>query len=140
MVLLLALPIAIIDTVLLLKLMKPEVSSRSNPAELQRHINSSLIRFTFAVQLVTEVCTGSKVAGGIFSFLLSMAAGILSARDLSPNIISELLMNVFMGISMGIMLIGHLPLFIAILLITPALLSSGLAFLHTTQFAHRARK
>lgn len=89
------------------------------------------MRLTFASQLIIELLTGSKAIGGFSSFGLGLLAGFLAMRSVNLVSLSELLMNVFMGISMGIFLIGHLPTMITFLLITPVFLSSGMTFIHT---------
>lgn len=134
MILLLALPIAIIDTLLLYMLITRRHSYRGIFAERQRTLTSSLMRFTFASQLVMELLTGSKLIGCIFSFMCGLSAGLLTEERPNLSVLADIFMNVFMGISMGIFLIGNMPLSLTILLISPVLLASCFTFLHTSNF------
>lgn len=137
MLMLLTLPIAVIDTMLLYRFMAQHGLYRDNTGERLRMMGVSLMRFTFAAQLVVEMLTGNKTLGGIFSVGFGMAAGLLSSDGINLGVISDILMNVFMGVSMGIFLIGHMPTQLTLLLLVPVLLSSGLTFLHTTHFTRR---
>ncbi|MFB5189891.1 hypothetical protein [Alicyclobacillus fastidiosus] len=134
------LPIAVAETCLLYTLMKPKHATRSSgqllTADVERTLYSGLMRFTFSIQLVMELCTGSKTAGCIFSFAFGVAAGILIERNTDLKGLSDILMNVFMGISMGVFLIGHLPLTLTLLLIAPVLVSSGFTLAHTVRVAN----
>jgi len=124
----LTIPIALIETIVLYQTMV----WRNRETRFLPEINhTSLMRLTFASQLIIELLTGSKTVGGFASFGLGILAGFLSMQSINLATLSELLMNVFMGISMGIFLIGHLPFAIALLLITPVLLSSSMTLLHT---------
>ncbi|GMA60119.1 hypothetical protein NZD89_11095 [Alicyclobacillus fastidiosus] len=135
------LPIAVAETCLLYTLMKPSPATRDGrrldlTADVQRTLHSGLMRFTFSMQLVMELCTGSKTAGCIFSFAFGVAAGIMIERNTDLKGLSDILMNVFMGISMGVFLIGHLPLTLTLLLIAPVLVSSGFTLAHTVRVAN----
>lgn len=134
MILVLALPIAVIDTLLLYMLMAHRHTYRSLFAERQRTLISALMRFTFASQLVMELLTGSKLIGCIFSFVCGFSAGLLTEEKPNLSVLADILMNVFMGISMGIFLIGNMPLPLTILLISPVLLASFFTLLHTSNF------
>ncbi|WAH38697.1 hypothetical protein [Alicyclobacillus dauci] len=137
MLLFLTLPIALIDTILLYQLMSRREINRADSATRQQMLNSSLMRFSFAVQLVIELTTGNKTVGCITSFIFGILAGLLTTADVNLNVMAEILMNVFMGISMGVFLIGHLSLLLTVLLIAPILLSSTLTFLHTRKQLRR---
>lgn len=131
MILLLTLPIAILDTVLLYRLMAHRQSYRDNMSGRQQTFTSSLMRCTFASQLVIELLTGSKLIGFIFSFTFGLTAGLLTEERPDLSVLADIFMNVFMGISMGIFLIGNMPLKLTILLIIPVFLASSLTFIHS---------
>jgi hypothetical protein len=130
MVLLITMPIALIEITLLFHLLERRGNLKGHPADRNKTLNATLMRFAFSAQLITELLTGSKMAGCIFSFILGIGAGYLAVDAANLSDLSDILMNVFMGISMGIFLIGHLSLSLTLLLIAPVLLSSGLAYLH----------
>ncbi|MCL6548602.1 MAG: hypothetical protein K6T30_06800 [Alicyclobacillus sp.] len=87
-----------------------------------------LMRLTFAVQLAVELACRSKAMGGTAATAVGCLAGLIGLRPRSFLEMSELMMEVFMGISMGIFLIGNMPAHIAWLLLLPIAVSSGLAF------------
>lgn len=124
------LPIAILEIWLLYRLME----ARSKPASAldlpESLTNTALTRLTFATQLLVELLEHNKTIGGIASFIVGISAGLLALRQLHLGAFSELTMNVFMGISMGIFLIGSLPYHIALLLTAPVLVSSVLTWLY----------
>ncbi|EPZ43321.1 hypothetical protein [Alicyclobacillus acidoterrestris] len=136
------LPIALSETCLLYGLLKRPASRRASaapiPDELRRLLHSGLLRFTFSIQLVMELCTGSKTAGCIMSFVFGIAAGLMIDEHRSLKGMSDTLMNVFMGISMGIFLIGHIPIALTLLLISPVFLSSGFTLLHTIRHGYHS--
>ncbi|ACV58969.1 hypothetical protein [Alicyclobacillus acidocaldarius] len=87
-----------------------------------------LMRLTFAVQLAVELACRSKALGGTSAAAVGCLAGVIALRPRSLLEMSELMMEVFMGISMGIFLIGNIPAHIAWLLLLPIAVSSGMAF------------
>lgn len=87
------------------------------------------MRLTFAVQLGVEMACRSKAAGGIAAAVVGCVAGVIALKPRSLLETSELMMEVFMGISMGIFLIGNIPAHIAWVLLLPIAASSGMAFL-----------
>ncbi|AEJ43976.1 hypothetical protein [Alicyclobacillus acidocaldarius] len=87
-----------------------------------------LMRLTFAVQLAVELACRSKAMGGTAATAVGCLAGLIALRPRSFLEMSELMMEVFMGISMGIFLIGNMPAHIAWLLLLPIAVSSALAF------------
>ncbi|MDI9259296.1 hypothetical protein [Alicyclobacillus sendaiensis] len=87
-----------------------------------------LMRLTFAVQLAVEMACRSKAMGGCAAAAMGCLAGVVALRPRSLLEMSELMMEVFMGISMGIFLIGNMPAHIAWLLLSPIAVSSGMAF------------
>jgi len=121
-------PIALIETWLIWKRIG---ASADADAVVSRDIaNSVLMRLTFATQLIVELLIHNKTVGGIAACVAGVSAGLLTMRSAHLEAFSELAMNVFMGVSMGIFLVGSLPRHITILLITPVLGSSVFTWLH----------
>lgn len=87
-----------------------------------------LMRLTFAVELAVELACHSKGIGGVAAVVVGCLAGVIALEPRSLLEMSELMMEVFMGISMGIFLIGNMPAHIAWLLLLPIAASSAMAF------------
>lgn len=136
MILSMILPIALLEIWLLYRIMASRTVSAPALNLPESVTNTALTRLTFATQLLVELLLHNKTIGGIASFMVGISAGLLASRTLHLGAFSELTMNVFMGISMGIFLIGTLPKHIAMLLITPVLVSSIMTWLYVLTRPH----
>lgn len=139
MLIYLTFPIVVLETWLLYRFMVWRASMHPHARSFISMTNTSLMRLTFASQLVVELLTHNKVVGGMASFVIGIVAGFLALPEVHLGAISELIMNVFMGISMGIFLIGYLPLQITLVLICPVLLSSCMTAIHLASVTRKSK-